>query len=47
MYQETYSDLLRQLSENELVSLTQKLIRFKSINPPGNELEIAEYLSTK
>ncbi|MBW1817214.1 MAG: M20 family metallopeptidase [Deltaproteobacteria bacterium] len=26
------------------MSLTQKLIQFKSINPPGNELEIAEYI---
>ena len=44
MYQEKYADLLSHISEEELVALAQKLIQFKSINPPGNELEIANYV---
>jgi succinyl-diaminopimelate desuccinylase len=36
--------LLGQIDEAELVGLLGELIRFKSVNPPGNEREIAEYV---
>jgi succinyl-diaminopimelate desuccinylase len=39
-----HADLLKRIVENELVELTQKLVRFKTINPPGNELEVASYI---
>lgn len=38
------ADLLRHIVEGEPVELTQKLVRFQSVNPPGNELEIAAYI---
>jgi len=44
MYMDKHSELLKHVSKKELVELTQNLIRFKSINPPGNELEIALYI---
>lgn len=43
MAKTSYKDLLSQINEAEVVGLCSELIRFKSINPPGNELEVAEY----
>ena len=43
MYQDKYVDLLGHISQEELVELTRALVRFKSINPPGDELEVAKY----
>jgi succinyl-diaminopimelate desuccinylase len=40
-----YADLLSQIREAEVVSLCRNLVRFKSVNPPGDELEIAEYVA--
>jgi len=40
-----YEDLLSQVQEAEVVSLCRDLVRFQSINPPGDELEIAEYVA--
>jgi succinyl-diaminopimelate desuccinylase len=37
--------LLSRMEEAEVVSLCQDLVRFKSVNPPGDELEIAEYVA--
>lgn len=44
MYQNEYAELLSYISEQDVVELTSKLIRFKSINPPGDELPLALYL---
>lgn len=44
MVMDENADLLRHVVEDELVELTQKLVRFQSVNPPGNELEIASYI---
>ena len=33
--------------KNELVKLTQGMIQRPSENPPGNELEVAEYIVKK
>jgi succinyl-diaminopimelate desuccinylase len=40
-----YEDLLSRIQETEVVSLCRDLVRFKSVNPPGDELEIAEYVA--
>jgi len=40
-----YGDLLSRIREAEVVSLCRDLVRFKSVNPPGDELEIAEYVA--
>jgi succinyl-diaminopimelate desuccinylase len=40
-----YEDLLHRIQETEVVSLCRDLVRFKSVNPPGDELEIAEYVA--
>lgn len=45
MYIEKHAELLSHISQEELVALTRKLVRFKSINPPGNELEVAAYIA--
>lgn len=45
MTQAAYDDLLSRIQEDEVVGLCRDLVRFKSINPPGNELEIAEYVA--
>jgi len=36
---------LNRIQETEVVSLCRNLVRFKSVNPPGDELEIAEYVA--
>ncbi|MGD9125617.1 MAG: M20/M25/M40 family metallo-hydrolase [Desulfarculaceae bacterium] len=43
MLLEKYTDLLSHISERELVEITRNLVRFQSVNPPGNELPIAKY----
>ncbi len=45
MAQAGYEDLLSRIQEAEVVSLCRDLVRFKSVNPPGDELEIAEYVA--
>jgi succinyl-diaminopimelate desuccinylase len=40
-----HEDLLNRIQETEVVSLCRNLVRFKSVNPPGDELEIAEYVA--
>lgn len=40
-----YEDLLSRIQEAEVVSLCRDLVRFKSVNPPGDELKIAEYVA--
>jgi succinyl-diaminopimelate desuccinylase len=45
MAQGGYEDLLNRIQETEVVSLCRALVRFKSVNPPGDELEIAEYVA--
>ncbi len=45
MAQAGHEDLLSHIQETEVVSLCRDLVRFKSVNPPGNELEIAEYVA--
>jgi succinyl-diaminopimelate desuccinylase len=45
MAQGDYEDLLNRIEETEVVSLCRDLVRFKSVNPPGDELEIAEYVA--
>ena len=45
MTQAGYEDLLGEIQEAEVVSLCRDLVRFKSVNPPGDELEIAEYVA--
>ena len=44
MYIEKHARLLDQINREEIVALTRELIRFKSVNPPGNELEIALFV---
>ena len=36
---------MNRIQETEVVSLCRNLVRFKSVNPPGDELEIAEYVA--
>ena len=45
MAQGGYEDLLNRIQETEVVSLCRDLVRFKSVNPPGDELEIAKYVA--
>ena len=45
MAQGGYENLLNRIQETEVVSLCRDLVRFKSVNPPGDELEIAEYVA--
>lgn len=40
-----YDNLLSRIHEAEVVGLCRDLVRFKSVNPPGDELEIAEYVA--
>lgn len=40
-----FEDLLSRIREDEVVNLCRDLVRFKSVNPPGDELEIAEYVA--
>jgi succinyl-diaminopimelate desuccinylase len=42
----TKKDFFESMQEAELVKLCQDLIRIKSINPPGDELPIAEYVAS-
>ena len=44
MVMDERADLLSHIVEDELVELTRKLVRFQSVNPPVNELEIASYI---
>ncbi|MBN1537741.1 MAG: M20 family metallopeptidase [Anaerolineales bacterium] len=39
------NNLLELIQEDNIAQLCSKLVQFKSVNPPGDELEIAEYLS--
>jgi len=39
-------NLLASMREAEVVKLCQELIRIKSVNPPGDELPIAEYVAS-
>ena len=45
MAQAGYEYLLSRIQEAEVVGLCRDLVRFKSVNPPGDELEIAEYVA--
>ena len=36
---------MSRIQEAEVVSLCRDLVRFGSVNPPGDELEIAEYVA--
>jgi len=45
MEQVDYKDLVNQIQEAEVVDLCRDLVRFKSVNPPGDELEIAKYVA--
>ena len=45
MVSASYEDLLSRIQEAEVVSLCRDLVRFESVNPPGDELEIAEYVA--
>lgn len=40
-----YEELLSQIQEADVMNLCRDLVRFKSVNPPGDELEIAEYVA--
>jgi len=46
MEAERYRALLSSVKEEEVVSLCSELVRFKSINPPGDELEIARHVAS-
>jgi len=39
-----YREILKRIDEDDLVRICTELIRFRSVNPPGNELEIARYV---
>jgi succinyl-diaminopimelate desuccinylase len=39
-------NLIHSIQETELVKLCQELIRIKSVNPPGDELAIAEFVAS-
>jgi len=39
-----YRKILKRIDEDDLVRICTELIRFRSVNPPGNELEIAKYV---
>ncbi len=39
------SDLLDRLDENEIVDICRTLVRYKTVNPPGDELPAAEYVA--
>jgi succinyl-diaminopimelate desuccinylase len=41
----TRHSLLHQIDETEVVSLCRNLVQFKSVNPPGDEREIAEFVA--
>ena len=45
MAAERYRELLSSVKEEEVVDLCSELVRFKSVNPPGDELEIARYVA--
>jgi len=45
MVSASYEDLLSRIQEAEVVSLCRDPVRFESVNPPGDELEIAEYVA--
>jgi succinyl-diaminopimelate desuccinylase len=40
-----HGDLLSRIDEAELVEVCRRLVQFRSVNPPGDELEIAEYVA--
>jgi succinyl-diaminopimelate desuccinylase len=40
-----HRQLLSQIEEAELIGICQDLVRFQSVNPPGNELEVAQYVA--
>jgi len=40
-----HRDLLAQIEEADVIDLCRDLVRFNTVNPPGNEREIAEYVS--
>lgn len=42
---EEHEGLLSRIQEAEVTNLCRDLVRFKSVNPPGDELEIAEYVA--
>ena len=39
-------NLLHSIQETEIVKLCQELVRIKSVNPPGDELAIAEFVAS-
>jgi len=39
-----YREILKCIDEDDLIRICTELIRFRSVNPPGNELEIARYV---
>ncbi|MBN1984237.1 MAG: M20 family metallopeptidase [Chitinivibrionales bacterium] len=41
----TFDSVFNQSYEDELVSLCSRLIRMRSVNPPGSELAIAQYIA--
>ncbi|MGQ9494390.1 MAG: M20 family metallopeptidase [Anaerolineae bacterium] len=40
-----YEELLTRIKEDELVRLCQDMVRIKTVNPPGNERENADYIA--
>ena len=38
-----YKEILEQIDEDEIVSLTQQLVRLQTFNPPGDELELTRF----
>ena len=45
MAKRRYADLLSRIQEAEVVRLCRDMVRIKSVNPPGDELEMAEYVA--
>ena len=45
MAEKGHEGLLSRIQEAEVTALCRDLVRFKSVNPPGDELEIAEYVA--
>ncbi len=41
-----WKSLLKSIKETEVVKLCQDLVRIKSVNPPGDELAIAEFVAS-
>jgi succinyl-diaminopimelate desuccinylase len=42
----TYRELLNRVNETRVVDICRALVRYKTINPPGDELPAAEYIAS-